>query len=51
MNKKLPLWKDRNVTETVHPITDEEIKTRILQHHENCNALCRKIESWVNENK
>lgn len=51
MNNKLPLWKDRVVIETAQSITDEEIKTRILQHHENCNSLCKKIESWVNENK
>lgn len=51
MNNKLPLWKDRKVTENSQPVSDEELATRVKHHHANCAAMMKKIKKFTNENK
>lgn len=51
MSKKLPLWKDRNISENTQPISDKELATRVKQHHANCLSLMKKIKKFTNENK
>lgn len=51
MNKKLPLWKNRPISENAQPISDEELATRVQQHHANCVSMMKKIKKFTNENK
>lgn len=43
MNKKLPLWKDRNISENAQPISDNELADRIHKHHASCVSTLKKI--------
>ena len=53
MGKKLPLWKDRPVSEDrkADPITDEELEKRINAHHAACLEWVAKVQRFLDENK
>lgn len=51
MTKKLPLWKDRNISENTLHISDQELADRVQQHHANCLLTIKKIKAFTNENK
>jgi hypothetical protein len=52
LNKKLPLYKDRKITEeNTTPISDEELDKKIKYYHSECVKWCKKVEEWLNENK
>jgi len=51
MNKKLPQWKDRVVAENIQELSDQELASRVQQHHAACVAIMKKIKRFTDENK
>jgi hypothetical protein len=47
MTKKLPLWKDRNISEKTLHISDQELADRVQQHHANCLLTIKKIKAFT----